>query len=58
MSLAETHRNLIGFIFPAHTSIMSVEAKDSDGGKQWLAYWIIYSLVSILETFLPFIVSM
>uniref|UniRef100_A0A0R3RGB3 Receptor expression-enhancing protein n=1 Tax=Elaeophora elaphi TaxID=1147741 RepID=A0A0R3RGB3_9BILA len=50
-SLAELLCDIIGFVYPAYTSIRSVETSHKDDGAQWLTYWIIFALFNIIEYF-------
>jgi len=44
--------NLVGIIFPIFWSLKSLQSRSKDDDdKQWLTYWIIFSLSQILDTF-------
>ncbi|XP_026196266.1 HVA22/TB2/DP1 family protein isoform X2 [Anabas testudineus] len=43
--------NLIGFIYPAYFSIKAIESTSKEDDTQWLTYWVVYGLFSIVETF-------
>ncbi|XP_038129907.1 receptor expression-enhancing protein 5 isoform X2 [Cyprinodon tularosa] len=43
--------NLIGFIYPAYFSIKAIESNVKDDDTQWLTYWVVYGLFSIVEAF-------
>ena len=49
--------NIIGIIYPAFWSIRAIESKESDDDKQWLTYWVVFSLFSILDLFSGFILK-
>lgn len=43
--------NLIGFIYPAYTSIKAIESPDKRDDTIWLTYWVVYGLFSVVEFF-------
>uniref|UniRef100_A0A8D3AV91 Receptor expression-enhancing protein n=2 Tax=Scophthalmus maximus TaxID=52904 RepID=A0A8D3AV91_SCOMX len=43
--------NLIGFIYPAYFSIKAIESNLKEDDTQWLTYWVVYGLFSIVEFF-------
>ncbi|KAM4541542.1 receptor expression-enhancing protein 5 [Fundulus diaphanus] len=43
--------NLIGFIYPAYFSIKAIESNIKEDDTQWLTYWVVYGLFSIVESF-------
>ncbi|CAK6978615.1 receptor expression-enhancing protein 6-like, partial [Scomber scombrus] len=43
--------NLIGFAYPAYFSIKAIESNNKDDDTQWLTYWVVYGLFSIVEAF-------
>ncbi|XP_072222265.1 receptor expression-enhancing protein 5 [Leuresthes tenuis] len=43
--------NLIGFLYPAYFSIKAIESSVKEDDTQWLTYWVVYGLFSIVETF-------
>jgi len=43
--------NLIGFAYPAYSSVKAVESAPKDDDTKWLMYWCCYSLFGILEYF-------
>ncbi|XP_054894816.1 receptor expression-enhancing protein 5-like isoform X2 [Poeciliopsis prolifica] len=43
--------NLVGFIYPAYFSIKAIESPNKDDDTQWLTYWVVYGLFSIVEAF-------
>lgn len=36
-------------IYPLYASIMAIESADKEDDQQWLTYWVLYSLVSLME---------
>merc|ERR1712137_65399 len=45
--------DFVGFVFPAYCSIKAIESKRTDDDTQWLTYWIVFGLFSVLEYFTP-----
>merc|ERR1712137_160483 len=45
--------DLIGYIFPAYCSIKAIETSDKEDDKQWLTYWMVFGLFTVLEFFTP-----
>ncbi|XP_072260943.1 receptor expression-enhancing protein 6 isoform X2 [Pyxicephalus adspersus] len=43
--------NLIGFVYPAYTSIKAIESADKKDDTQWLTYWVVYGVFSVVEFF-------
>ena len=43
--------NLIGFVYPAYCSIKALESVDKEDDTQWLMYWVVFSVFSVLEFF-------
>ncbi|XP_077146546.1 receptor expression-enhancing protein 5 [Ranitomeya variabilis] len=43
--------NLIGFAYPAYISIKAIESPSKDDDTQWLTYWVVYGVFSIIEFF-------
>ncbi|KAM9777933.1 receptor expression-enhancing protein 6 [Neosynchiropus ocellatus] len=43
--------NLIGFLYPAYFSIKAIESSVKDDDTQWLTYWVVYGLFSLVEAF-------
>lgn len=53
--------DLIGFVYPAYMSFKAIDTVDTADNTQWLTYWVVFSLFSIVEqtayiltTFIPF----
>jgi len=42
---------LCGFAYPAFKSFQAIETKNKGDDTQWLVYWVIFALFSIVETF-------
>jgi len=41
--------DIIGFGYPMYQSMKALETPDTDDDKQWLTYWLIFSLFKITE---------
>jgi receptor expression-enhancing protein 5/6 len=48
----------ITVIYPSIKSIGALESKGIDDDKEWLTYWIIFGLFTLLEDFAGFILNM
>lgn len=48
---AELLCNVIGFIYPAYMSMKAIESSRKDDDTQWLTYWVVFALLSIVEFF-------
>jgi receptor expression-enhancing protein 5/6 len=53
--------DLLGFLYPAYMSFKAIDSVDSADNIQWLTYWVVFSLFSIIEStatiltsFIPF----
>ena len=49
--------NFIGFLYPAYCSIKALESRDKADDTQWLMYWVVFALFSVLEFFSDFLVG-
>ncbi|NP_001084623.1 uncharacterized protein LOC414579 [Xenopus laevis] len=49
--------NLIGFAYPAYVSIKAIESASKDDDTQWLTYWVVYGIFSIIEFFADLFLS-
>ena len=46
----------ITVLYPALKSIRAIESKDGgDDDKQWLTYWMVFGIYSVLDTFFSFV---
>ncbi|GMT28469.1 hypothetical protein PFISCL1PPCAC_19766, partial [Pristionchus fissidentatus] len=43
--------NIIGFLYPAYVSVMAIESARKDDDTQWLTYWVVFAVLSVLEFF-------
>jgi receptor expression-enhancing protein 5/6 len=46
--------SLVGFIYPAFKSFQAIETKNKGDDTQWLVYWVIFCLFSIIEVLSTF----
>ena len=42
--------NLIVFVYPVYASFKAIRTNSKDDDTQWLTYWVIYALVSVIES--------
>ncbi|EAR87858.1 HVA22/TB2/DP1 family protein (macronuclear) [Tetrahymena thermophila SB210] len=49
--------NIVGFIYPAYMSFKALETTDNKDDKQWLTYWVVYSLFTVMDSFIGFTLS-
>ena len=42
-------RALVGFIYPSYQSIQAVMSEDMEDDLTWLRYWVVLSLVHMVE---------
>mmetsp|Transcript_624 Transcript_624/g.1170 ORF Transcript_624/g.1170 Transcript_624/m.1170 type:complete len:137 (-) Transcript_624:155-565(-) len=48
---------VLGFLYPAYQSYKALESDRLDAAAEWLTYWVIFSLFSVLESVASFLVS-
>jgi receptor expression-enhancing protein 5/6 len=54
---AQLLANLIGFAYPAYCSMKALESKNLKDDTQWLTYWVVFAVFSILEFFTDILVG-
>merc|ERR1712232_1485561 len=43
--------NLVGFVYPAYASFKAIETVQKDDDTQWLTYWVVYAVFTVVESF-------
>ena len=49
---------LVGVLCPTYMSLKAIESPDDDDDKQYLTYWVVYGLFSVIDVFTGFLVKM
>jgi receptor expression-enhancing protein 5/6 len=49
--------NFIGFVYPAYRSVKALESGQKQDDTQWLMYWVVFALFSVVEFFSDIIVG-
>uniref|UniRef100_U5EW28 Receptor expression-enhancing protein n=1 Tax=Corethrella appendiculata TaxID=1370023 RepID=U5EW28_9DIPT len=49
--------NLIGVAYPAYISMKALETRSKEDDTRWLTYWVIFGVLSVVEYFSGFLVS-
>merc|ERR1719495_685931 len=49
--------NLIGFLYPAYSTVLAIESNKKDDKTQWLMYWTVFATFSILEYWVDILLS-
>jgi receptor expression-enhancing protein 5/6 len=39
--------DLVGFTYPMFASLKAIESPNADDDKQWLTYWVVFSLFKV-----------
>ena len=47
----------IGFVYPAYCSVRALESRSKDDDTQWLTYWVVFALFSVIEFFSDILVG-
>ncbi|XP_010547812.1 PREDICTED: HVA22-like protein b [Tarenaya hassleriana] len=40
---------VVGLVYPLYASVRAIESKSPGDDKQWLTYWVLYSLITLFE---------
>ena len=43
--------NLLGIAYPCFMTLFSLETEQADDDKQWLTYWVVFGLLSLVDQF-------
>ncbi|CAO4360658.1 Protein CBR-YOP-1 [Caenorhabditis briggsae] len=43
--------NVMGFVYPAYMSIKAIESSNKEDDTQWLTYWVVFAILSVVEFF-------
>lgn len=46
-----------GYLYPAYMSFKAIESKEKRDDTQWLTFWIVYTIFSIFDPVLSFVLS-
>jgi receptor expression-enhancing protein 5/6 len=49
--------NIVGIVYPAIWSIRAIESKGNDDDKQWLTYWVVFAIFTLIDLFSGFILK-
>merc|ERR1712055_323163 len=49
---AQLLANTVGFLYPAYCSIKALESSVKNDDTQWLTYWVVFGLFSVIEYFI------
>jgi receptor expression-enhancing protein 5/6 len=49
--------NMVGFVYPAYSSIKALESSVKKDDTQWLTYWVVFAFFSLLEFFSDILVG-
>jgi len=47
--------NLVGFFYPAYMSLKTIGSTNKANNSQWVTYWIVFSVFSMVESTIPFL---
>ena len=48
---------LVGVLCPTYMSLKAIESPEDDDDKQYLTYWVVYGLFSVIDVFTNFLVK-
>ena len=48
---------LVGVLCPTYMTLKVIESPEDDDDKQYLTYWVVYGLFSVIDTFTAFLVN-
>eukprot|EP00245_Coleochaete_scutata_P015046 TRINITY_DN655_c0_g1_i3.p1 TRINITY_DN655_c0_g1~~TRINITY_DN655_c0_g1_i3.p1 ORF type:complete len:159 (-),score=21.39 TRINITY_DN655_c0_g1_i3:51-527(-) len=47
----------VGFVYPAYASYKALESKTTEAAAQWLTYWTVFSLFTVVEYLAGFLIA-
>lgn len=50
-------RVVVGFVYPAYASYKALESKTPESSAQWLTYWCVFSIFTVVEFFADLLIS-
>jgi receptor expression-enhancing protein 5/6 len=50
--------NVIGVAYPVFMSFHALESEGADDDKQWLTYWVVFGLFTIIDNFAGILLSL
>ncbi|GMH73185.1 hypothetical protein TrRE_jg9765 [Triparma retinervis] len=48
---------MYGFVYPAYASFKAIDSADPNDDTQWLTYWVVFAVFSIIESAASILVS-
>jgi receptor expression-enhancing protein 5/6 len=48
---------VVGIFYPIFWSIRAIESPESDDDKQWLTYWVVFALFTVVDMFSGFVLK-
>eukprot|EP00740_Mantoniella_antarctica_P004313 CAMPEP_0181357236 /NCGR_PEP_ID=MMETSP1106-20121128/4845_1 /TAXON_ID=81844 /ORGANISM="Mantoniella antarctica, Strain SL-175" /LENGTH=164 /DNA_ID=CAMNT_0023470069 /DNA_START=262 /DNA_END=756 /DNA_ORIENTATION=+ len=48
---------VVGFVYPAYASYKALESKTPEASAQWLTYWCVFSIFTVVEFFADMLIS-
>jgi len=49
--------DMFAFVYPAYMSFKAIDSPDATDDTQWLTYWVVFALFSIVESVMSFLVT-
>lgn len=49
--------DILAFAYPAYMSFKAIDSADTADDTQWLTYWVVFALFSIIENVMSFLVE-
>lgn len=48
---------LVGIVYPIFWSMRAIESPETDDDKQWLTYWVVFALFTVVDMFSGFVLK-